>query len=497
MEFFNRAKAVRLRSQHNKFLTASNDEEGVKQTRNGSSKAARWAVEPVEGKPNLIRLKSCESWKYLSATDEPFLLGMTGKKVLQVSPRARSDPSVEWEPLKDGSFVRLRTRKGHFLRANGGIPPWMNSVTHDVPSRSSTQDWVLWMVDILEVDYQSGPLVVEEDDHHGVGVNQTVVMSEVDDDQGLSRNSSYSSSSSNYGVKMERDDSYDQIGSPARSVKSSMENPEPSPRASPKSSAGVSPLMQHHLRQESQHSNSFKQLKSMLDGIHNLLDDDNVVDTKSDVDSRRSSMDSTSRPHSLDVKMAKQILKELKNMNFSDILSTEREKKLEKAVNILVSDAKTSTLGQVPKDLIYLQDRLKSMKNDHESAAQDLVECTTFSTRKIETRAELKKDAAKAHELEYMEVGFTNMLATSRAKREELLRQLEEIDNSIRAAERAQADNAVEIEELISRIGERSESLREMEKQEKTLQARKVEAERTLERVEEEWVQVKSLFQDV
>ncbi|KAJ8430397.1 hypothetical protein Cgig2_000229 [Carnegiea gigantea] len=497
MEFFHRAKVVRLRSQHNKFLTACDDEEGVKQTRHGSSKAARWVVETVEGKPNVIRLKSCQTWKYLSASDDHFLLGMTGKKVLQASPRARSDPIVEWEPLKEGSWVRLRTRKGNFLRANGGIPPWMNSVTHDVPSRSATQDWVLWMVDILEVDYQSGPLVREDDgvDHHDQTAGEG---GDLDHEEGLSRSSSYSSTM-NTVEKIGSDDRYEdcsEVGSPARSVHSSMEIPAPSPSASPKS-ARVSSLVSQHARQESQHSNSFHKLKSMLDGLNDLLDDKEVEDTKSEVDSEHFSGDSASRPHPLDVKMAKLILKELKNMDFGDILSSGRDKKLDKAVNILVADANMSTVGQVPKDLAYLQDRLKSMRNDHESASQDIAECTNFSIRKLEVKAELKKAAAKAHELETMEVGFTNMLATAKAKREELLRQLEEVENSIRAAERAQADNAVEIEELISRIGEKSESLREMERRDKSWQARRVEAERTLERVEEEWVQVKSSFQDV
>ena len=68
-------------------------------------------------------------------------------------------------------------------------------------------------------------------------------------------------------------------------------------------------------------------------------------------------------------------------------------------------------------------------------------------------KTELKKDAAKAHELEILEVRFSNMLETTRAKRDDLLKQLEEVENNIKVAEIGQSDNAVEIEELISRIG--------------------------------------------
>lgn len=151
MEFFHRAKAVRLQSHHGKYLVADEDEETVRQSRNGSSKKARWTVEYVEGKSNVIRLKSCHDL-YLTATDEPFLFGMTGKRVQQFQPHTKMDPATEWEPIKEGAFhVKLRTREGKFLRANGGTPPWRNSITHDIPHRTATQDWVLWGVDVVDI----------------------------------------------------------------------------------------------------------------------------------------------------------------------------------------------------------------------------------------------------------------------------------------------------------------------------------------------------------
>ncbi|KAE8730265.1 dentin sialophosphoprotein-like [Hibiscus syriacus] len=153
MDLFLNAKAVRLRSHHEKYLVAEEDEEAVCQDRNGSSKNARWTVEFVPGLENIIRLKSLYN-KYLTASNQPFLLGMTGRKVTQSLPR-RLDSSVEWEPIREGNKVKLRTRYGNFLRANGGLPPWRNSVTHDIPHRTATQDWVLWDVDIVEIQLKS------------------------------------------------------------------------------------------------------------------------------------------------------------------------------------------------------------------------------------------------------------------------------------------------------------------------------------------------------
>lgn len=153
MELFQRAKTVRLKSRHDKYLFADEDESHVIQDRNGASPNARWLVEPVchgGTQPVALRFKS-RYGRYLTASNEPFLLGVTGQKVLQTAISGRADSSVEWEAVRDGFQVRLKTRYGNFLRANKGMPPWRNSVTHDVPHRSSTQDWVLWDVEIVEI----------------------------------------------------------------------------------------------------------------------------------------------------------------------------------------------------------------------------------------------------------------------------------------------------------------------------------------------------------
>lgn len=149
MDFFSRAKAVRFKSHHDKYLLAEEDEESVTQHRNGSSNNAKWFVEHVPEYDNVIRFKSCYG-KYLTASDNPFLLGMTGRKVLQTLPKTL-DSSVEWEPVRDGVRVKLKTRYGNFLRGNGGLPPWRNTVTHDIPHRTVTQDWILWDVDVVEI----------------------------------------------------------------------------------------------------------------------------------------------------------------------------------------------------------------------------------------------------------------------------------------------------------------------------------------------------------
>ncbi|KAH9609468.1 hypothetical protein KSS87_022734 [Heliosperma pusillum] len=151
LELFRNARTVRLRSQHGKYLIADDNEESVIQARKGESRRARWSVEYVKSVEGLelVRLKSCYD-KYLTATDDEFLLGMTGKKVKQTTPKSPNS-SIEWEPIREGMEIKFKTRYGNFLRANGGLPPWRNSITHDVPNSSHTQDWILWEVDVLQL----------------------------------------------------------------------------------------------------------------------------------------------------------------------------------------------------------------------------------------------------------------------------------------------------------------------------------------------------------
>lgn len=139
---------MKLRSHLNKYLFADDDQETVRQSRNGSAKRAIWLVELVENKDDVVRLKSLYG-KYLTASDLPFLLGLTGNKVLQTFPEKNMNWIIEWQPISDGFQVKLKTWCGTFLRGNGGTPPWRNSITHDEPYTGSTKKWILW--DVQEV----------------------------------------------------------------------------------------------------------------------------------------------------------------------------------------------------------------------------------------------------------------------------------------------------------------------------------------------------------
>lgn len=153
MEFFRKAKSVRLKSHHDKYLLAESDGENVLQDRQGTTKSAIWMVEFVDGLDNVVRLKSIHG-KYLTASEDKKTLGVTGRKVVQTMPQ-KLDSSIEWEPIRDGFQVRLKTRYGNYLRANGGLPPWRNSITHDIPYKN--HNWILWDVEIVEARPEEPP----------------------------------------------------------------------------------------------------------------------------------------------------------------------------------------------------------------------------------------------------------------------------------------------------------------------------------------------------
>lgn len=147
MELFQKAITVKL-SHKNKYLVAEDNQESVYLDRDGSLKNAVWAVEIVENGPKYLRFKSYYG-KYLTASNVPFPIpGSTGRKVLQTVSE-KPDSSTEWEPIRDGFSVRFKTPGGTFLRPNGGLPPWRNSVTHDIPHRRGTQEKILWDIHVV------------------------------------------------------------------------------------------------------------------------------------------------------------------------------------------------------------------------------------------------------------------------------------------------------------------------------------------------------------
>ncbi|KAG6398827.1 hypothetical protein SASPL_140298 [Salvia splendens] len=161
MEFFTKTPAVRLKSHLNKYLSAADDQSSTKQTRRGDARRTRWLVELVDTNPHVVRLKSCHG-RYLTAAADPFLLGMTGHKVLQTSPENPArDLAIEWQPIRDGFQVKLKAAAaGTYLRANGGTPQWRNTVTHDSACGAGAgANWVVWDVEAVEdeavVDYWS------------------------------------------------------------------------------------------------------------------------------------------------------------------------------------------------------------------------------------------------------------------------------------------------------------------------------------------------------
>ncbi|KAL2608836.1 hypothetical protein R1flu_027409 [Riccia fluitans] len=152
MEFFEKARTVRLKSVHGKYLWADDQRYKVYQCKEPINVSAQWRVEHEEGS-KVIRLRSSYD-TYLTATDDQFLFGISGKKVVQSNPSSVNS-TVEWEPIKENSRqFKLKTCHGNFLRANRtdktATYPYKNSVCHDFPTRKHKhQDYLLWEVEIV------------------------------------------------------------------------------------------------------------------------------------------------------------------------------------------------------------------------------------------------------------------------------------------------------------------------------------------------------------
>ncbi|KAI5316959.1 hypothetical protein L3X38_036666 [Prunus dulcis] len=141
MEFFNTTKAVKLRSHLDKYLVADDNQESVRQSRNGASRKARWTVELVDNKSHVVRLKSCHGL-YLASADHPFLLGMTGRKVLQAEADKSMGFKFEWETNAtafSSSCGRgaASTCAPTVSRRHGGTPSLTTTLPRPLPRPSS------------------------------------------------------------------------------------------------------------------------------------------------------------------------------------------------------------------------------------------------------------------------------------------------------------------------------------------------------------------------
>ncbi|CAM6038486.1 unnamed protein product [Sphagnum compactum] len=154
MEFFERVASVRLKSCcYGKYLCAK-DERLVCQESDRNEKATIWSVEKVAStgintnNNNSVRIKSVNGM-YLTALEVALLLGDKGNKVQQTY-SSKADSAVEWEPIQVGKHqLNLKTKRGTYLRANGGIPPYKNSVTH-IGTKDGTLNSFLWEVEVVE-----------------------------------------------------------------------------------------------------------------------------------------------------------------------------------------------------------------------------------------------------------------------------------------------------------------------------------------------------------
>ncbi|GKE51206.1 actin cross-linking protein [Tanacetum coccineum] len=135
-----------------KYLVADDDQVTVRQSHSArETRRARWLIEHVDSNSHVIRLKSCYG-RYLTASKTPFPMGMTGKKVIQTeNAKNNNELAIEWQPVRDGFQVKLKACcDGTYLRANGAMPPWRNTITHDSGS-GTHNNWILFDVEAVDV----------------------------------------------------------------------------------------------------------------------------------------------------------------------------------------------------------------------------------------------------------------------------------------------------------------------------------------------------------
>nr|GMC62138.1 uncharacterized protein LOC109180218 [Ipomoea batatas] len=172
MDPLGNARVVRLK-EHNKgkYLVANNDEKTLKQGRDGSSANALWTVEVVDGQ-RYLRLRSCHG-KYLTASNMPLIPRGRCQRVVASLPDRKSS-STEWEVEGEG-IVRLKTRYGQFLKQNGGIMPWRNSLVHNNRVRRSSL-WEIEVVDNEAAAFEEEAAAVAVVSHHQRSVSDSAIV---------------------------------------------------------------------------------------------------------------------------------------------------------------------------------------------------------------------------------------------------------------------------------------------------------------------------------